>query len=294
MDLTKEELAERAKVEAMFGDRTSFINALPEPERVRALSYIDSTDDPAEQEDRRMWMANVHAMATAFKLPAKDVATRYEQLQLQYTAQVFGEPMKLAPAEFHGRIKERIEKSKKIRAEYDTLETSLVEEFMGDVRPDFDRTFTKLLAKRQEPGGEIDNESRTKLREALAARWQDMAANAEKYQDAIGATVAYFEKNKTAKLTTVSPEANAALMALQQIDRNGQDFVMAKAAGLSKTMRADQPEDSWIGKLKKQTARNITGFDEMAAQTINLAGGKLVSRLRGTQAGARLSKAGAH
>ena len=292
MDLTKEELAEHARIEAMFGDRTSFINALPEPERVRALAYIDSTDDPVEQEERRMKAANINMMARAFKMPVKDVAAQYEPLKLAYAAQKFGSPMKLSTADFYGRIKERIEKSKKLRAEYDTLETSLVEEFMGDVRPDFDRTFTKLLAKRQESGGEIDNESRTKLREALAARWQDMAANAEKYQDAIGATVAYFEKNKTAKLSTVSPEASAALMALQRIDRNGQDFVMAKAAGLSKTMRADQPEDSWLGKLKKQTYRNITGFDAMAGQTINLAGGKIVSLLGGPEADARLTKAG--
>lgn len=292
MELTKEELAEHARIEAMFGDRTSFTAALSEPERVRALAYIDSTDDPAEQEERRMWMANVHAMAKAFKIPAKEVASRYEPLQLEYTAQVFGEPMKLSTAEFHGRIKERIEKSKKLRAEYDTLETSLVGEFMGDVRPDFDRTFTKLWADRKTSGGEIDNESRTKLRSALAARWQDMTENAEKYKDAIGATVAYFEKNKTAHLTTVSPEANAALMALQRIDRRGQDFVLAKAAGLSKTMRADQPEDSWLGKLKKQAYRNYTDFDEMAAQAINLAGGKVMSLLGGTEADARQTKAG--
>ncbi|MEN6406846.1 MAG: hypothetical protein ABFC77_10270, partial [Thermoguttaceae bacterium] len=200
--------------------------------------------------------------------------------------------MKLSPTEFHGRIKERIEKSKALRTEYDAVETDLINSFMDDVRPDFDRTFTNLMAEREKTGKPLDTESRTQLRRALAGRWDDMAANAEKYQDAIGATVAYFEKNKTATLSTVSPEANAALMALQQIDRNGQDFVIAKAAGLSKTMRDDQPEDSWIGKLKKQTARNITGFDEMAAQTINLAGGKIVSLLGGTEADARLTKAG--
>ena len=291
MDLTKEELAERAKVEAMFGDRTSFINALPEPERVRALGYIDSTDDPAEQENRRMWMANVHAMATAFKLSAKDVATRYDQLQLQYTAQVFGDPVKLTPAEFHGRIKERIEKSKALRTEYDAVETALIQSFMDEARPDFDRTFTNLMAEREKIGKPLDAESRTQLRRALAGRWDDMAANAEKYSDAIGATVAYFEKNKAAQLSTVSPETSDALMALQRLDPKAQDFVIQKAAHLSKVMMKAQPEDSWLGKLAKRTGRNISDLDRAAAQTISTIGGKVVSALGGTAQDAAMAKA---
>ena len=260
MDLTKEDLAEHARIEAMFGDRTSFTNALPEPERVRALAFIDSTDDPTEQEERRMWIANVHAMAKAFKMTPKDVAARYEPLTLAYTTQRFGKPMQLTTAELNGKIKEGIQKRRDLATTLDGLVDKLTEDYLDERKPDFDRAMTKRLAEMDPDGTKLDKDSRAILRDAAARRWFKLSESELLTRDAIAASVDYFRKGRDASFTGLSNEQRRAVEALAGLDEEDQQFAISRAASLAKLNAEEAGGDKpgWLSKTWKATGRGIS------------------------------------
>lgn len=260
MDLTKEDLAEHARIEAMFGDRTSFTNALPEPERVRALAFIDSTDDPAEQEERRMWIANVHAMAKAFKMTPKDVAARYEPLTLAYTTQRFGKPMQLTTAELNGKIKEGIQKRRDLATTLDGMVDKLTEDYLDERKPDFDRAMTKRLAEMDPDGTKLDKDSRAILRDAAARRWFKLSESELLTRDAIAASVDYFRKGRDASFTGLSNEQRRAVEALAGLDEEDQQFAISRAASLAKLNAEEAGGDKpgWLSKTWKATGRGIS------------------------------------
>lgn len=272
--------ADIARIESMYGDRDSFLKAFPEAERLRVSGFIDSY--PEEDRDRvRMKMANVQLLATAFKLSTDETIDRYDQLQASYAQQVLKQdsPMDMDEVKFHGLVQQRVEKRKALRTKGDAIESAMVEAFMDEARPDFDKTFTRIVGEKQKAGVMLDADETAELRQTLANRWNAMANDEETYGNAIGATVAYFNKNKRATVNTVTPEQQAALMALNGLDRNAQEFVIQKAAHLAKVTAADVEKEGGWSKFLKRSGRAISDLDRYAAQAINQIGAMPASAL---------------
>lgn len=259
MAVTDQDTADFARIEAMFGDRNSFINALPEPERVSALGYIDGTEDAKESEDRRMWMANAHLLAKTFKVPVQDVADDYDRLQMAYVAQVLQqEPRDMAPAEFHGLVKQRIDRRKSQRGNLDKLMDGLSEDFISEQKPDFDAAMSRRLAEIDPDGTQLDGETRALFRDAAARQWFKMSESDLVTGEAIAAATDYFVKGRDVSYTGLSADQQRAVNALSKLDENDQRFAIARAASLAKTPKAaDGSEPSFLAKLNKLTGRSI-------------------------------------
>ena len=266
MAATDQDTADFARVEAMFGDRNTFINALPETERVSALGYIDSTDDAAESEDRRMWMANTHLLAATFKKPVQDVSDRYDEYQMAYIAQVLKqEPRDMPASEFHGLVKQRIDKRKGMRGNLDTLIHGLTEDYMEEQRPDFDAAMSKRLAEMDPDGTMLDAETKALFRDAASRQWFKMGDNEIVTGEAIAAATDYFVKGREVNYTGLSVQQQRAVDSLAKLDENDQRFAIARAAALAKTPKAaDGAQPGFLDKLNKLTGRSIGDFARSA------------------------------
>lgn len=259
MAATDQDTADFARIEAMFGDRNTFINALTETERVSALGYIDGAEDPTESEGRRMWMANAHLLAKTFQMSVQDVADDYDRLQMAYVAKVLQqEPRDMDPTEFHGLVKQRIEKRKSQRVNLDKLMDGLTEDYMGEQKPDFDAAMSKRLAEIDPDGKQLDAETRALFRDAAARQWFKMGDADIVTGEAIAAATDYFVKGRDVSYTGLSLEQQRAVDALGRLDENDQRFAIARAAALAKTPKAaDGSEPGFLAKLNKLTGRSI-------------------------------------
>lgn len=259
MAATDQDTADFARIEAMFGDRNTFINALPETERVSALGYIDGAEDPTESEGRRMWMANAHLLAKTFKIPVQDVVDDYDRLQMAYVAKVLQqEPRDMDPTEFHGMVKQRIDKRKGQRVNLDKLMDGLTEDYIGDQKPDFDAAMSKRLAEIDPDGTQLDAETRALFRDAAARQWFKMGDTDIVTGEAIAAATDYFVKGRDVSYTGLSVQQQRAVDALGRLDENDQRFAIARAAALAKTPKAaDGSEPGFLAKLNKLTGRSI-------------------------------------
>lgn len=256
---TEKKLTDMAQLEGMFGDRNTFLAALPETERGSALRYIDSTPDAAEAEDRRMWMANVHLMAKTFRQPVQDVAANYDKFQMGYLAQVLKqEPRDMPSAEFHGLVKQRMEKRRALQGGLDTIIHWMTEDYYEEARPDFDKAFAKRLSE-YDKAGAIDTEDRDVLRTAAAKQWSRLTETEVVTAEAIHAAAEYFVKGREVSVTGLSDEQTRAVDALSKLSEDDQRFAISRAAAIARTPKpAEGEEPGFMGKLAKLTARSIS------------------------------------